>query len=221
MLTICTWLWGQKYGPDYVEKLKAGVARNLTLPHRFVCVTDRTDVSCGTIPLPDPELTNVRDGCWARLRMFDPEWQARHDIDRLVCLDLDLVVTGSLDALFSRLESFVILHGGHFNPCPFNGSVQLIDRGARSEIWSRFTVKEAEAVATADGTWRGSDQTWISQVAPDAAGWTHLDGVYSYLKPGWLTGDELPADARIVAFPGKKDPAQLMHLPWIRQHWHA
>ncbi len=221
MLTVCTWLWGAKYGTHYVDRLKAGVARNLKIPHRFVCITNRTDVSCETLPIEHEYLLAVRDGCYSRLRMFDPAWQWVNRIDRLVCLDLDLVVTGSLDALFSRLESFVILHGGHFNPCPFNGSVMMLDCGARPEIWQRFTVKEAEAVACADGTWRGSDQTWISHVAPDAAGWTHLDGVYAYQKPGWMTGNDLPADARIVAFPGKKDPSQLGYLKWVRDNWCA
>lgn len=219
MLTICTWLWGTKYGAHYVEKLKAGVARNLKMPHRFICVTDRTDVSCETFPLVDPNLQYVSDGCYQRLRMFDPAWQAKHGIERLVCLDLDLVITGSLDALFSRLEPFVILHGGHFSPCPFNGSVMMIDRWARPEIWSRFRVSEAEEVAMADGTWRGSDQTWIAHIAPDAAGWSHVDGVYGFRKPGWMTGDDLPADARIVAFPGKADPSQLGHLKWVRENW--
>lgn len=219
---MVAWKWGAKYAPKYVERLKAGVNRNIKMPHRFVCITDDpTGLTCETWPLPTPDLIKVRDGCYSRLIMFSQDWQARNNIDRLVCLDLDVVVTGSLDALFSRLEHFVILHGGHFNPCPFNGSVMLIDRGARPEIWSRFTVKEAEAVSMADGTWRGSDQTWISHVAPDAAGWTHLDGVYAFRKPGWMTGDDLPADARIVAFPGKKDPSQLLHRPWIRKHWLA
>lgn len=216
MLTICTWRWGTKYGPEYVEKLQASVARNLTIRHQFFCVGDDE-------PIQDQNLLSVRDGCYARLRMFDPDWLPwlKWGITRLVCLDLDLVITSSLDELLSRPEPFNILHGGHFNPCAFNGSVMMIDRGARPELWSRFSVKEAEAVATADGTWRGSDQTWIAHVAPDAPGWSHRDGIYGYQKPGWNTGNDLPDDARIVAFPGSKDPSRLMHLPWVRDNWRA
>lgn len=213
MLTVITWRWGAKYSPEYVRRLKASVARHLKQPHRFLCVGD-------DIPIEDEHLLNVRDGCWSRLRMFDPHWQARHGIDRLVCLDLDLVVTGPLDPLFDRPEPFVILRGGHFSPCPFNGSVQMIARGAHPEVWSSFTVKEAEEVATADGTWRGSDQTWIAHMVPDAAGWTYRDGIFGFAKPGWPSGVSLPDGARIVTFPGKADPSQLSHLTWVRSNWH-
>ena len=32
---------GKRYGVEYVARLKAGVARHLTMPHRFMCLTDR------------------------------------------------------------------------------------------------------------------------------------------------------------------------------------
>ena len=211
MLTVVTWRWGTKYGREYVDRLKAGVARHLAQPHRFLCIGDE-------VPIPDTGLLRVRDGCYARLRMFDPDWQREHGIERLVCLDLDLVVVGPLDPLFNRPQPFVILHGGHFNPCPFNGSAMMIAAGARPEIWRDFDAAQAERVAMADGTWRGSDQTWIARKAPDAAGWTHRDGIYAFGKPGWPGGDALPADARIVAFPGAKDPATV-RAGWIAEHW--
>jgi hypothetical protein len=220
MLTVVTWLWGTKYPPEYVYRLRAGVKRHLKTPHRFVCVTNRK-VDCETIPLEDPQLLPVRDGCYVRLRMFDPEWQERHGIERIVCLDLDLICVGTLDPLFDGPEPFLILHGGHFNPCPFNGSVQMITRGACPEIWSRFNVEEAEKAAVIEGKWRGSDQTWIAHVAPDAPGWTYEDGIYGFRKPGWPRSNELPKNARIVAFPGGKDPSKFTGYRWLRENWQA
>lgn len=35
--------WGRKYGPEYVERLAAGVRRHLQRDHRFVCFTDDPD----------------------------------------------------------------------------------------------------------------------------------------------------------------------------------
>lgn len=218
MLTVAAWLWGKKYPVSHVEKLQRGIARHLKQKHRFVCITNR-DVPCERIPVEDQKLFSVRDGCYVRLRMFDPEWQARHGIERIVCLDLDVVITGRLDPLFDRPEPFVILKGGHYNPCPFNGSVQMITRGARPEIWSRFGVPEAESAAMIRGKWRGSDQTWIAHVAPDAPGWTFKDGIYGFKKPGWPKDNQLPADARIVAFPGSKDPSKLGEYRWIKENW--
>jgi len=219
MLTVLTWLWGTKYPFSHVEKLRAGVARHLKQPHRFVCVTNN-DIPGDRIPIEDVGLLAFRDGCYARLRQFDPAWQERHGIERLVCLDLDVVVTGELDPLFDWPDPFMILHGGHYNPCPFNGSVMMVARGARSEIWTTFDLDLAEKIATADGQWRGTDQTWIAHCAPDAPGWTHWDGIYALRKPGWTGNDQdLPADARLVAFPGAKDPSRLDGLWWVKKHW--
>jgi hypothetical protein len=223
LITIACWRWGQKYGPQYVSNLKAAVARNLSMPHRFVCITDQKDTPGETLPIENPELLSVRDGCYARLRMFDPVWQLKHGIERIVCFDLDLVVTGQLDPLFNRPEPFMILHGNHFNPCPFNGSVMMISRCARPDIWTRFNLAEAERVSFIRGKWRGTDQTWIAHVAPDAPGWTYKDGIYGYEKRGWpVPGGAgwLPADARIVTFNGKRDPARQPE-EWVARHWSA
>ena len=34
--------WGDKFGANYVNSLYNMVERNLTLPHRFICFTDKT-----------------------------------------------------------------------------------------------------------------------------------------------------------------------------------
>ena len=34
--------WGNKFPADYVNKLYRMVERHLSLPHRFVCLTDNT-----------------------------------------------------------------------------------------------------------------------------------------------------------------------------------
>jgi hypothetical protein len=214
MLHIVTWRWGHKYSPDYVERLAAGVARHLKQPHRFVvCAPPEQDLWLTEIP-----------GCLCRLRMFEYRWQREHGVkdgDRLVCLDLDLVVTGPLDPLFDRSEPFVILKGANSaNPCPFNGSVMMLKGGVDGLqfLWSTFSL---EAVRRVPFYQFPDDQGWLAAKLPSAAGWQagQESGVYAFHKPGWPGGDDLPADARIVAFPGKRDPSQFTHLPWVREHW--
>lgn len=222
-LHVGCWKWGSKYGPHYVNKLMRGVKRNLTLPHRFVCITDDPrGVECETWPIERPDLLGIRDGCYARLEMFSSAWQAKHKIERIICLDLDMVITGNLDPLFDRSEPFVILSKSHWNPCKFNGSVMSIQAGARPEIWNDFTPEDAEAASFIDGEHRGTDQTWIAHKAPAAAVWTYEDGIYSVGKPGWPKGGNplaLPKGARIVSFPGRRDPSTLMMLPWVKDNW--
>lgn len=208
MLTICTWLWGTKYGPEYVERLQAGVARHLKQPYEFKVFTP---------PAVDRDLTEVK-GCFARLRLFDPEFQRANGIDgRVVCMDLDLIVTGSLDELFDRPEPFVILQGVNAkNPCPMNGSLWMLQAGYRPDVWSEFSLELAAKIPFSEFP---DDQAWFADMIPDAAAFGAEDGVYAFQKKNWPKGDALPKDARIVAFPGWRDPSKFTHLDWVKANW--
>src|SRR5262245_7269244 len=103
-LTIATWFWGTKYRGDYISRLQYGLKKHLKEPHRFVVFE----------PYPGDE--KLYAGCLCRLRMFSHHFQKHYCLEpgtRLVCLDLDLIITGWLDALFDRSESFVILQGAN------------------------------------------------------------------------------------------------------------
>jgi hypothetical protein len=129
MIAVCTWLWGDKFGLDDVARLFSAVRRNLAQPARLLVISEWNisldGVEC--IPIRDLRLTKIK-GCYARLRAFDPQWQADYGIaDRLATIDLDTVITSSLDPLFDRPEPFVIMQKGNAaNPCPFNGALQLM-----------------------------------------------------------------------------------------------
>jgi len=97
--------WGEKYGVDYVNRLYAMVARNITPPFDFYCITDNfAGLAPGIQPIALPELgcemPNVRKGIWGKSRL----WRA--DLGGLsgpvLFMDLDLVVTGNLDAFFAH-----------------------------------------------------------------------------------------------------------------------
>lgn len=207
-LTVGTFFWGSKYGPEYVERLQWGVRRHLKTPHRFRVFT----------PPPEDEALTRRPGCFARLRAFDPAWQAKNRIEgRLLVLDLDVVITGNIDHLVARPEPFVILQGVNAaNPCPMNGSVWMLQAGYRPDVWSKFSLDAAAKLPAHEFP---DDQGWFFDRMPDAGAYGAADGVYAFQKKGWGKGDALPADARLVAFPGWRDPGQFTHLPWVRDHW--
>lgn len=48
-LTIACVRWGDKYGPEYVERLALGVRHNLHRRYRFVCFTDDVDTLSGMV----------------------------------------------------------------------------------------------------------------------------------------------------------------------------
>lgn len=206
-LLIGPFVWGSKYGPEYVDKLRNSLARNLT-GHEFRVFEPE-----------DAQLTEI-PGCFARLRAFDPEWQARQGLkegDRLVILDLDLVVTGSLEGLFDREEGFTILQGvNSSNPCPYNGSLWMLRAGYRPDVWSEFSVEAARQVPFDSFP---DDQAWFAHKLPDAGAFGPETGVYGFQKPGWPKGNALPRNARIVAFPGWRDPVGFQHIDWVKEHW--
>ena len=94
--------WGTKYGPDYVNRLYGMVARHVTPPFTFHCMTDdpaglRPEVAV----LPLPELgcerpTNTH-GVWGKSRLWRPDIGLEGPV---LFIDLDVVVTGSLDGFF-------------------------------------------------------------------------------------------------------------------------
>jgi hypothetical protein len=212
-LVISTWVWGDKYADYYVSRLQAAIRKHLRRYHRFIVLK------------PPPGDEQLWKGCLCRLRMFDPMFQRSNGIDvgdRLVCLDLDLVVTGPLDDLFDHVSTFTILQGANAsNPCPYNGSVMMLMAGQHADVWSDFSLEEIARRVPRSMSEIHDDQGWLAYKLPGAAAWRvgSDSGIYAFKKPGWPPGDDLPSDARIVCFPGSRDPSQYTHLKWVREHW--
>jgi hypothetical protein len=121
------------------------------------------------------------------------------------------VVTGPLDPLFDRKDDFTILQGiNTTNPNPMNGSVWMLRAGARPDVWSDFSVEAAQTKTRIHSF--ADDQGWFEHKFADAGAWGPKDGVYGFKKDGWPSGEALPAAARIVAFPGWRDPGKFERL---------
>jgi hypothetical protein len=225
-LFVCSWLWGEKWPSVYAERLFAGVGRNLRQEFRSVLITDQVgyaaaDIVCQIDAADRPLL--APPGCLVRMRMFDPAWQEKIGAkkgDRIVCIDVDAVITGLLDPLFDRDDEFTIMQGfNQTNPCPLNGSLWLFRAGERHDVWTDFGIDahrkyEVPVHSIAD------DQGWLHFKFPSAKAYTPRDGVYAFKKIGWGAAGRrgLPDNARIVAFPGR-DPGKYPELSWVRQHW--
>lgn len=220
-LTIVTWLWGEKYSGEDVRKLYAGVRRNLKQEHRFVVISDRevgiVGASWFPIAIADRPLLQI-PGCFVRLRLFDPLFQRIIGADeRIVCMDLDSIVTGPLDELFDRPDSFAILQGANIsNPCPYNGSLWMLRAGYRPDVWINFDIRERAKIPQYQFP---DDQGWFALTLPNAAGWKCGDKVWAFGKTNWPRDNRLPKDARLIVFPGYRAPAQFTHIDWVQRHW--
>jgi hypothetical protein len=246
VLEVVCWKWkpvGQyrsTFGPNTVNVLRRMIARHLTIPHRFTCVTDdwagiddevrivdiNSIASAKYARVPNP--SNIRNpSCYRRLFLFSEE--AREVLgEKVVSMDLDMVVVGDLTPLFDRDVDFMIWGGQTVQPHSitvynwFNGSLMMHKPGTRTRVWTDFDPATSPAKANGNGC-RGSDQGWIAHcLGRSELTWGQADGVYSYRNHVLTAGGRLAKNARIVAFHGQYDPwmrdVQSRHA-WVREHY--
>jgi len=223
MLTVATWYWLQPngratYKPEHVRIWGDMVRRNLTLPHRLAVVTDIPgDYGDLAVIEPPREFENVRIPTWGedkpqclrRIAMFAPDAVDRFG-ERFVSMDMDCVISGSLDPLFDRADDFVMYRGTHESR-PYNGSMVMMTAGARPEVYKRFTPEGAKA---AGQRYIGSDQAWISHVlGRGEATWGPEDGVQ------WWGSRRNTGTPTVTFFPGNPKPWQVIEHPLVRANY--
>lgn len=226
-LVVATYMWGDQYGPDDVRLLKRMVDRNMTVPHEFAVITDRPEAFAGTDIRAIPLLRKRGPGhCIERLMTFHP--QGKEIIgERIFQMDLDTIVVGNLNEIVSRDEDVVLWRNPARVPWDnpvgkgqrrslYNGSFVLHRCGSLPHVWGMFDHLHP---ASKD------DQAWYSYVfGPDAPYWDASHGMYRLARedtPGSGVAGELPANARIVTFPGdcgKPDLPEVMAANrWIAE----
>jgi len=233
--SVVVWKWEKPgyrsmFTAHHVNTMRNMVARHYSAPHRFICITDDPvgiDSGIDVVPLwndwadiPNPTWP-MGPSCYRRLRAFSPEFEAIAG-RRFVSLDLDTVITGSLEPLFDRSEDFVVwdpLTKGY----RYNGSMWLMTAGCRSKVWSEFDPR-ASPQQTHRAGHKGSDQAWMEFILkPDEATWTAKDGVLGFKRDcARQPRGRLPSGARVVMFHGKPDPweaAATRVAPWILDHY--
>lgn len=231
MKSIVCWLWNdgfRAYSAEHVNVLFRMFRRCLPEKHRFICITDEPgvfDVGIEVMSTPPGALAlaHIRTpegarfpSCYRRLWMFSPD--AKCLGERVMLVDIDVVLTGDVTHLFDSDADFVgwrpRASWGHNNN-RIGGGLYVMTPGTRAEVWDDFKGHSSIAEARAAG-FRGSDQAWMSyklqgcDLFPDV-------GIYSIrdLKDGRLP---LPDDARLVQFNGSTKPWQ-SRLPWVLENW--
>lgn len=207
MITVMCCKWGDKYTPDHVKILGNMVKRHLKMKYRFVCVTDDPEgLECETLPMADvmPNWEKSRDGCFRRLDLFRPE-VSKFLGKRFVSIDVDCVILSDITPLFDRPEDFVIWkHPIHRDR--YCGSMFMLDAGARPQL--------AKAPREGNKRFAGTDQAVMADVCPGEAMWDENDGIFTKL----LIRGHLPSNARIVFYPGNRDPSTDRDN-WAARHW--
>jgi hypothetical protein len=220
MLTIACVDVGEPYGyldrgREYVDALWKAVRKNLSIPHRFVCFTDNMP-RYGLHPYhvrkaPHPDLK----GWMNKIALFKPGVFAEGE--RVLYLDLDTVITGSLDDIASYAGEFAML--SDFTMPHLKASGVMAWRGGfGARIWESYEAAGFPEVVRFAGVddHPGGDGAWVMGQAPRA-------DVLQDLYPGQVasykvSGGVLAPQTRICAFHGRPRPHQITN-GWVPPLW--
>lgn len=202
MLHVCTLLWDANkhsydfsrcYDETWVEKLYRGVARNLTIPFRFVCFTDR-DRKFGE-PIEQERLKSNEPGygnCIEPFRLGEP----------MILMGLDTVVIANIGhfAEYCLSAKMMALPRNPDNPKQSCNGVCLVPEGHQHIALE----------------WKGeNDMQWMRRYANafiDDMWPGHVVSYKRHVKKSGL------GDARIVYFHGQEKPHEIDE-PFVKEHW--
>ncbi|MFY8085505.1 MAG: glycosyltransferase [Rubrivivax sp.] len=230
--------WGTKYGPEYVNRLYAMVARHLRGAFDFVCLTDdqrgvRQEVRC--LPIPSLALPpGIPERGWTKLTTFEADLHGLRG--SALFLDLDVVIVGDITPFFETPGEFLIIHDWK-RPWRVTGnsSVYRFKLGAHADVLAEFRATQ-EAVRKR----LRNEQAFLSEVM-------HRQGRLTYWPADWCCSFKYhciprwptnhwrepvcPPATRIVIFHGEVNPPDALagrrnrrfrHIRparWVAQHW--
>lgn len=220
MNTVICMKWGGWPSAD-ANRLYKNVMNHVTSPTRFVVFTDETDGLDPGIevkplpPMPFVQDEKMRRGPWRKLTL----WSDQLDIDGdVLFLDLDTVVTGSLDVFFNYLpgEFCIIRNWTEKFSKIGNSSVMRFRAKSASYILDEFCKDPARnshkfqnEQIFVSRTHRGPINFWPKRWCPSFK---------KTLMPIWpirlWKNIELPKDAHIVVFTGHPRPEDALVGKW-------
>ena len=226
--------WGEKFGSEYVNKLYNSVQRNLSLKHRFICLTDDANgivAGVETLPIPREDLKI----CWNKLALFD---RGIHNIEgQILFLDLDVVIVDSIDDLFLfqpesefvSIKEWVSVDYSMLDVTPFNASAMRFNVGAFPFIVEDFYAERG--VTLHEEIFFDEAGSELGQ--PEKITYNDLDGFpprvfngdqeweyymlrknkikIDYYPEGWLASYRFGFDskAKVIVFHGTPKPEQV------------
>jgi hypothetical protein len=173
---------GGIYDNSHVHRIISQIEKHLTIPHVF-----------------DVLRSSDKPGWWAKIDLFKP---GRFS-GRVLYLDLDTTVVGSLDDLVGFDAPFVAIQDYQY-PIRINSSVMSWDAGVADHIYTEFVPNAFDTIGKTHG-----DQDWIHQHI--AAARFPKRWCPSYRAHVLPTG-KVPKDARIIVFHGRPKPWEMEEL---------
>lgn len=237
MVNVICIKWGTRYGPEYVNRLYHMVNRNLSLPFRFVCLTDDiSGLEAGIETLPIPKIYVPPEKAvspWRKLALFAPKLG---DLSgRSLYLDLDVVIVDGIDELFSYSNKFTIIENWTQKGRGIgNSSVYCYDIGRHADVLAYYESHMDEVLER-----YSNEQTFLSKHIGDIAFWPHswCQSFKFHAIPPWpfrlWKAPALPKGCKILVFHGHPNPDEAIignyggkirkyfrPAPWIADYWY-
>ena len=229
MIQVLCVRFGTRYGREYVEKLRNMVARHLTVPYEFVCLTDDQHPIEGVRSIVRPN-EGYAKGWWHKVHMFDPSLNLS---GRVLYFDLDIVIHSNIDKLVEKYQDeFLGIRDFNrkFNPNwnVLNSSAMSWMGGYHTDIFTTFKNNPTKAQKL------HGDQDWIWQVARSRIVWWPENWIQSYKweirdrnettyqngKRSFKTvkNPAIPKDCSVLVFHGDPKPQDVAD-PIIVDNW--
>lgn len=202
MLTVFSVCNGDKYSDYYPQRLQREVKKHLTIPHRFVCVTDGREIE-GVNCLP---MDDAYPGWWQKCQLFREGVATEQNL----FMDLDVVITGSLDGIvrdycgspFSILTNWAASGWGGCQ----SSVMAWKDNYMVRQIYDLFDYESVSKRLHGDQCWitelRDTKRIEVNPIDPK------LTASYKY-----HCRESLPKGCKIVVFHGDPKPAD------VREDW--
>jgi hypothetical protein len=229
--------WGTKYGPEYVNFLRASVRRHLPRPHRFICFTDDASglaPDIEVLPLPPVDLpSGSKERGWNKLGVF------RNPLGDLtgtaLFLDLDLVILDDLSPFFEFPGEFCIIRDWvTFKKERGNSSVFRFELGRYPHLVEKFGPERTRI----QEAYRNEQEYVTAEVGAPVTFWPSewcasfkRHAIPRGLAKLWKAPAK-PAGARVLVFHGQPNPPEAIKgesgkwfrpikpSPWIADFWH-
>ena len=216
-LSVVCVKWGTKYDAQYVLLLYAGVLRNLSIPFNFVCFTDDTSGLEHEAGIQCISLETGWQGWWNKASLFSSSFPLR---GRIMYIDLDTVITGSLEEMTSYRGDFAILstrgidnEGKDFSN-GYNSSILMWAAGS-SKLDSICEVLREHFDLVHNFIHRFDH--WLEMMVADA---DLIQDIYPEYVVDFVHActKSVPKNARIVVFPLRPKPHEFP-APWVKDIW--
>lgn len=133
--------FGNKYGREYVERLRNMVSRHISVPYEFACLTDDRHPIDDVRSIYQPS-AGYQKLWWHKIHMFDRDLPL---VGRILYFDLDVVIHGNIDKLtkftFNQLVGIRDFNRKFYPGWQYlNSSVMSWNHGSQHHIYESFRL---------------------------------------------------------------------------------